>query len=104
MQYHKELTPEKWASFPKQVQIMNIGAEISRAQSWQDINKKEKTQECLERAMELLDLTIQDKRWQDQLGDLLRIREALGYFYASDSAAIIYKVFLDWLTHFAREN
>lgn len=101
MRHHKDLTLEKWASFPRKAQILNIGAEVSRAQNWRELNDREKAEECIERALELLDLTLQDKRWGDKLGDLLRIREGLGALYDPGSAPIIHKFFLDWLTDFA---
>jgi hypothetical protein len=104
MQYHKDLTLEKWSKLPKQAQIMNIGAEVSRAQNWQNLKEGAKVKECMERALELLDLTLEDKRWEEKLGDLLRIREGLAAFYVSDSAPIIYQVYLDWLTQFAQSN
>lgn len=104
MQHHKTLTLEKWSKFPKQTQIMSIGAEISRAQNWQNLKDRQKVKECVERAIELADLTIKDIRWKDQLGDLLRIREALGYFYSFESAPIIFNIYLDWLTRFGQEN
>ena len=104
MPLHKELNVSKWEKVAKQAQIMNIGAEISRAQNWQNLQDQEKVRECIERALELLDLTIQDQRWEDKLGDLMRIREALCYFYSFESAPIITKIFLDWLTQFAQNN
>ena len=104
MKYHKDITLEKWQLLPLKNQIMNIGAEISRVQTWQNLEDKEKVKECVERALELLDLTLRDKRWKNKLGELLRIREALCYFYAYESAPIISKIFLDWLFQFAQEN
>ena len=104
MRYHKDLTLEKWSKLPKRGKIMNIGAEISRAENWQNLKNKEKVRECIERSMELLDLTIQDKRWEEKLGELLRIREALAYFYSFESAPIIFKIYQDWLTQFAQNN
>src|SRR3989338_8200715 len=104
MNYHKELTLEKWQGLPKRTQLLNIAAEISRLKSWQDTKDTEKVKECAERAMELLDLTLQDKRWEDKLGELLRVREALGYFYHYPSAPIISKIFYDWLVQFAEIN
>jgi hypothetical protein len=104
MEHHKGLTLEKWSRLSCQSQIMNIGAELSRAQNWQNLNKRDRTTECIARAIKLLDLTVQDKRWEDKLKELLRIREALGYFYISDCAPIIYQTYLDWLTQFAQNN
>ena len=104
MTHHKDLTFDKWIKQSKQAQIMNIGAEISRAQNWQNLKQREKVKECIERALDLLDLTVQDPRWGSKLGDLLRIREAFSSFYVNETAPIIFKTYLDWLTDFAQNN
>lgn len=104
MKYHKELTLEKWQKLPKHIQILNIGAEISRLQSWQNIKERKKSKECVERAMELLNLTLEDKRWKNKRRDLLRMKEALGYFYLYSVPSIVTKIFYDWSMQLAQEE
>ena len=104
MKLHKELTLESWSKLPQKAQILNIGSELSRAISFENLKDREKVKECIERGLELLDLTMLDPRWGRKLRDLLRIREALGFFYITDTAPIILKTYLDWLMDFADKN
>jgi hypothetical protein len=54
----------------------NIGSEVDRALKWQDKDQT-KFQNAFERALELLDLTIQDTRWANRLREITRAREIL---------------------------
>ena len=81
MAYHKNLTLERWQQFTLLEQLANIGAEVSRALSWKKKGEQGKSQRALERGLELFDLTIQDRRWQNRLKEILRTREiVLDYF------------------------
>ena len=75
--FHKNLADGKWHKLSLLEQMGNIGSEISRALKWKD---KDQTlyQNALIRALELLDLTIQDPRWRKRLKELLRVREVFG--------------------------
>ncbi|PIP23151.1 MAG: hypothetical protein COZ91_03165 [Candidatus Nealsonbacteria bacterium CG_4_8_14_3_um_filter_39_7] len=75
------MTSEKWQKLSKTEQILNIGAEFSRAKNWIQKNDEEYAISSLERAFELLDLTIDDKKWRRGLRELLRFREVLAEFY-----------------------
>ena len=79
--FHKNLDSKKWQSFSKEEQISNIAAEFSRAKNWLAKNDKQEVLNCLNRALELIDLTIQDTRWKRALNHLLRLREVLAQFY-----------------------
>ncbi|MCK4859509.1 MAG: hypothetical protein KAS87_03005 [Candidatus Omnitrophica bacterium] len=81
--YHKTLTPEKWQGFSKEDQILNIAAEFSRAKNGLIDNDEKQVLNCLDRAFELLDLTINDSRWRRGLNELLRLRDVLAQFYIS---------------------
>lgn len=73
---HKNLAAGKWKTLSLIEQMANIGSEISRALRWQ--NKDEKLfKNAIDRAFELLDLTIQDFRWHNRLKELVRVREVL---------------------------
>ncbi|OGZ26730.1 MAG: hypothetical protein A2365_02425 [Candidatus Nealsonbacteria bacterium RIFOXYB1_FULL_40_15] len=64
---------EKWEKMPLSVQMGNIGSEINRVIHWEKLGKKEEKENALWRALELLDLTInQTKSWE-----LLRLREMI---------------------------
>ncbi len=78
---HKELAAGRWFELTFFEQMANIGSEVERAIIWQEKNK-EYCQKAIERALELLDLTIADMRNRTRLKELTRLREALvDYFY-----------------------
>jgi hypothetical protein len=80
---HKELASGRWNEFNFFQQMANVGSEVIRAINWREKNK-EYSRMAIDRALELLDLTIQDKKNQQKyrLNELLRLREFLAdYFY-----------------------
>ncbi len=80
---HKELANGRWNEFNFFQQMANVGSEVIRAINWRERNK-EYSMMAVDRALELLDLTIQDKKNQQKyrLNELLRLREFLAdYFY-----------------------
>ncbi len=76
MFFHKDLTKEKWFSLDFFTQMANVGAEIGRAINW---SKKDKnvSQAAFYRGLELLDLTIEDKKNKYKLKELCRLREVV---------------------------
>lgn len=73
---HPDLAVGRWYTFSLLDQLGNVGGEVSRAVRWQ---KRDSTlfDKAIIRALELLDLTIQDQRWQGRLKELTRARELL---------------------------
>ncbi len=83
---HKTLSPEKWSGFPVDKQLLMIGNELGRMLSRIKANGAllELTA-CLERAMELTDLTVcvasgnlrrELLRWRDLFASLYLMNEA----------------------------
>ncbi|HEX9504326.1 MAG TPA: hypothetical protein VF974_08500 [Patescibacteria group bacterium] len=73
---HGKEIVEKWRLMPLADQMGNIGSEVSRARKWE--NKDEKIfLNTIWRALELLDLTISDKRWHSSLKEITRTKEVL---------------------------
>ena len=73
---HKNLAAGGWQKLSFCEQMGNIGSEVNRALHWQ--NKDEKLyKNAINRALELLDLTISDPRWQNRLKEIVRARELL---------------------------
>jgi len=72
--FHKELAGGKWSKLSLIEQLSNIGSEVSRACKWQ---KKDKNifWGAVKRALELFDLTLEDKRWRGRLREIARARE-----------------------------
>lgn len=58
-------------------QIGNIGSEISRARHWEEVGEANSRENALGRALELIDLTLSDSRWQRRLKELSRLRELI---------------------------
>ena len=85
MEYHTNLTLERWQKFSLLEQLANVGAEVSRALSWKKRGELEKSQKALERGLELFDLTIQDRRWQYRLKEILRTREIVCDYFMGDN-------------------
>ncbi len=78
--WHKNLTPEKWNNFSLKEQILMIGSEVLRAKNWLEHKDIETTIDCYERALELIDLTVNNSRINlEQRRRLLQLREALGF-------------------------
>ncbi len=73
---HRELAGGRWQAFTLAEQMGNIGSEISRAAAWQGRDEK-LFHGAITRALELLDITIQDPRWRDRLKELTRTREII---------------------------
>ena len=97
--YHKNLDSKKWQNFSKEKQILNIAAEFSRAKNWLAKSDNSEVLNCLNRAFELIDLTINDLKWKNGLKELLRFRQVLAEFYLGKNKNInkfnqIFKIFL----------
>lgn len=85
MLYHRELTPERWQKFSFCEQMANIGSEVFRAISWRQKNR-EYSRLALERALELLDLTLETSvKSKSRLRELARLREVLVDYFLFDN-------------------
>lgn len=83
---HRDLAAGRWFELSFFEQMANVGAEIGRTISWKKRNRPDYSQRAFERALELLDLTIRDKKNLGRLRELLRVREALADFYVFDNS------------------
>ena len=84
----------RWKNFNKSQQLLMIGSEFMRAKTWQ-YKDREKFISALERALNLIDLTLSDAKWKDNLSMILRLREEITKFYTSartDDILLLYKV------------
>lgn len=78
---HKQLADGRWFELTFFEQMANIGSEVKRTITWKDKNSEYSTK-SIERALELLDLTIADIKNRMRLKELTRLRETLvDYFY-----------------------
>src|SRR5438105_774815 len=82
---HQDLTQEKWQSLPFFYQMANVGTEIGRTINWRQKDRQKSTA-CFERGLELLDLTIEDKKNHDgKLKELCVLREVLVDYFVSNN-------------------
>ena len=83
---HQDLTEERWQKFSLIEQLANVGSEVGRAINWRE-KDKDRSMSCFNRGLELLDLTIEDKKnhIKSRLKELCRLREVLvDYFYCDN--------------------
>lgn len=82
---HKDLAGGRWFKMSLNEQLGNVGSEVGRAAKWHKVGNQKRQDRALERAFDLLDLTITDKRWQGARSkELCRAREVLvDTFYGS---------------------
>ena len=88
--------------------MANIGAEIGRTINWKKKGNYEMSSNALYRGLELLDLTIKDKKNKNSLKEILRVREALVDFFIGDniykSSDEIWKKYFYYFNFDARKN
>jgi hypothetical protein len=74
MTFHKDIE-DRWPQMSIFDQMANIGAEVGRALKWKNKGNKEISLNAMYRALELIDLTIKDKKNKSKLSELCRMRE-----------------------------
>src|SRR3989344_5588030 len=75
---HTNLASGHWFAMSLAEQLGNVGSEVERAVRWRQKGDSEQFQKAFERMLELLDLTLSDKRWRGyRLQELARAREEL---------------------------
>ena len=82
---HQVLAKEGWQKFSLAEQLGNVGSEVGRAIKWRE---KDATlyRGAIQRAFELLDLTLRDSRWKKRLKEIARLREVLGDAFTGGEA------------------
>ncbi len=84
--YHKELALSgRWHTFTLMEQLGNVGSEVNRTMMHFEKNKTEAALNAFYRALELLDLTINDPRWINRLKELVRMREVMCDLFVGDN-------------------
>jgi hypothetical protein len=105
---HKALAAGRWDRFPFIQQMANIGSEVERALNWQDKGNRIYCQKAFERALELLNLTIENQTIPSHLKELTRLREAIiDYFFGTNqfmSTNESWKKYFLPFAFFARKN
>jgi len=81
---HQHLASGGWNKISFCEQMANIGSEIFRTINWQKKNK-DYADKAFERALELLMLTIDDKKNRGRLKELTRLKEVLADYFVFDN-------------------
>jgi hypothetical protein len=90
---HAGLAAGKWHTMPLVEQLANVGSEVGRVYRWKE-KDLQACEKAFNRALELLDLTIQDPRWTGRRKELTRVREIFcdamlgGSLYGSDLGSL----------------
>lgn len=89
------MTAERWATFEKRIQLLNIGAEFERARVWEEKGDMVEVQNALARAMELIKLSLLDPKWKNEIDQLHALRTMVMEFVSGahkGEAALLYQV------------
>jgi hypothetical protein len=85
---HRDLAAGRWRALSLLEQLANTGSEVERALNWAAKGNADYSGRALDRALELLGLTIADPKNRLRLKEITRVREALlDYFLGSNEYA-----------------
>ncbi len=105
---HQGLAAGRWNELLFMEQMANIGSEVERALNWQTKHHADYSQKAYERALELVDLTLDCAMSFARLKELARVREAIvDYFSGTNqfmSTESSWKIYFLSFTYAARRN
>ena len=105
---HKDLAAGRWSELSFIEQMANIGSEVERALNWKAKNNAPYSQKAYERALELVDLTLDCAISSPRLKELARVREAIvDYFFGNNqfmSTESLWRKYFSCFTYAARRN
>lgn len=105
---HKELAAGRWARLSFFEQMANIGSEVERALNWKAKNNASYSRQASERALELLDFTLDSTKGLPRLKEVARVREAIAdYFFGRNeykSTAESLKKYFSCFSYASRRN
>ncbi|MDO8536061.1 MAG: hypothetical protein Q7S30_03515 [Candidatus Omnitrophota bacterium] len=79
---HKELAAGRWKKLSFCEQLANIGSEVERALVWRTKNNIAYSRNAFERALELVDLTLETVSGFARLKEIARMRELMVDYFA----------------------
>ncbi len=105
---HKELAAGRWDELRLIEQMANIGSEVERALNWKAKNNLQRSANAFDRALELLDLTLDCPRNRPRFKEIARAREVCVDFFRGEnefvsSANSLRKYFLQFACAARRE-
>lgn len=81
---HQEMAKGRWNNLSFIEQMANIGSEVERSIKWKNKRKKY-AENAFERFLELIDLTVADRKNKKRLKEILRVREMFSDFFIGDN-------------------
>ena len=82
---HQDLAAGRWKQMTLIEQMANIGSEVERALHWREKKNTPFCEKAADRALELLDLSLDNTQEFPRLKELARTREVLvDYFYGNN--------------------
>lgn len=84
-QQHTELAAGRWDKLSFLEQMAHIGSEVERALKWREKQNLDYSRKAFERALELIDLTLESVTGMARLKELARMREAVVDFFAGSN-------------------
>lgn len=79
---HKDLALGRWSKLSFFEQMANIGSEVERALNWRIKKNADYAQKAFERALELIDLTLDCDKNYTHLKEISRMREAVVDYFS----------------------
>ena len=82
---HKGLANGGWAEIPFNLQMGNIGSEVSRSLKWKEKGNEKRMNASIDRALELFDLSMAFNKNSAKLKEVCRAREEFcDYFFGGN--------------------
>jgi hypothetical protein len=98
---HRDLAAGRWKELPFFERMANIASEVERALSWRAKNNAEYSRGAFERALELIDLTLECSQKRSHLKEIARVRETLvDYFYGTNEFGSTEASLRKYFSHF----
>lgn len=82
---HSELANGQWERLPLKEQLANVGSDVGRALRWRGKSRPDYSQSAFERSLELLSLSIDDRKNRDRLNELTRLYELLVDYFVGEN-------------------
>ncbi|MDO8525434.1 MAG: hypothetical protein Q7S07_02995 [Candidatus Omnitrophota bacterium] len=108
MTRHKELAAGRWNKLSFCEQMANIGSEVERTLIWRAKNNADYSRNAFERALELVDLTLETVLSFARLKEITRMREAMVDYFAGtnqfSSTDALWRKYFSHFTYAVRKN
>ena len=79
---HRDLAAGRWATLSFVAQMANIGSEVERTLNWKAKQNPDYSRRAFERALELIDLTLDGLRGFPRRKEIARMREMLVDYFS----------------------